>query len=515
MKKTTKIILSLLLIFCSSSWVYCDTVTDHFIRTLEQKNRSIVGPFVDFYSPIPKLKTIDQYYHEIDSKISNKRLKLLNELAYLSVVIRRSGSEKSFVLLQRMRPEVEKQDEYVQGVYKYVFAKLLFNVKKSKLALKYNLESIRLFEKEHQLSDLKKSYINQGFYYSMIDRQKSLYWFGKALKLEKKGILDGQVVLQTNYAFAAVVKKDFKTALKHCDTALLKIKSEKVYDFMNEFRIRILMASIYYRDDLNKSNFNLDKAKEIAIKYEMLESLKEIDYAQSSRFFEKKDYKNAFDRLQEADSLMKVLEFDKISEGIAVYDLEHQVSEEKKDKMRIKKIVEIQSKQKQLLIAFLAFITLALVVISSLFFKIRLKNKVLFQQNLKLANTEVKRTKLEAEPTAEKDISLELIYELEKLIYDKKLYEKPNLTIDKIAKKLNTNRTYLSEAINKHYKENYSTWINEIRINASLKLLSSPEFDHYSIEGIATMVGYSTISSFNATFKKITGLTPSQFKKTR
>lgn len=508
--------LFLFLAFFCNLVVFSNTTSEEFLHQIESKKYKTVYPYINFYSRITKRKTLEESYKAVDLKLKDGRAKLLNELAYISATISRSGTEKAFIMLQQISKGIHKQDVYVKGVYKFVFAKLLFNVDKTKLALKTNLESIQIFHKLNQKVDLKRSYINQGFYNAMISGDESLKWYNKALALEKEGILDGQALLQMDFAFAEVLEKDFDKAIEYCNIALKKIKSEKENDFKNEFRVLTLMSSIYYYDDRQKSVDCLQKAKEIAIKYEMLESLEEINYAQSTEFFLNKDYKNAFNRLKEADSLRKILEFDKIREEVAVYDLEHKISEEKKEKKRVQEIVRIQARQKQILIISLSIITITLLGISRLLLKIRTKNKVLVQQNLKLANAEVKR--VSTAPTAgteNKDISLELICELEKLIYDKKLYEKSNLTIDKLAKRLNTNRTYLSEAINTYYKENYSSWINEIRINASLKMLASPDYDQYSIEGIANMVGYSTISSFNASFKKITGLTPTQFKKTR
>ena len=89
----------------------------------------------------------------------------------------------------------------------------------------------------------------------------------------------------------------------------------------------------------------------------------------------------------------------------------------------------------------------------------------------------------------------------------------PNLTLDKAAKKLKTNRSYLSEAINQHYKLGFRSFINELRIQEARKLLLKKEYEHYSIEGIAQTVGFNNLSTFNAAFKNFTGLTPSYFRK--
>ena len=45
------------------------------------------------------------------------------------------------------------------------------------------------------------------------------------------------------------------------------------------------------------------------------------------------------------------------------------------------------------------------------------------------------------------------------------------------------------------------------------KLLLSKEGDIYTIEAIANKVGFHSKSSFNSSFKKITKITPSEFRR--
>ena len=56
-------------------------------------------------------------------------------------------------------------------------------------------------------------------------------------------------------------------------------------------------------------------------------------------------------------------------------------------------------------------------------------------------------------------------------------------------------------------------YINGYRVKEAKHLLKLKTYNKYSIEGIARNVGFNSKSSFNNAFKRFTGLTPSQYKK--
>lgn len=93
-----------------------------------------------------------------------------------------------------------------------------------------------------------------------------------------------------------------------------------------------------------------------------------------------------------------------------------------------------------------------------------------------------------------------------------KIFLQPNLDVKSLAKELETNEKYLSQLINKKYNVNFSNFINEYRIEYAKKLLLDKNYSNYTIEAIGNLSGFNSKSGFNATFKKATNKTPSEFK---
>ena len=93
-----------------------------------------------------------------------------------------------------------------------------------------------------------------------------------------------------------------------------------------------------------------------------------------------------------------------------------------------------------------------------------------------------------------------------------KLFMDSRLSIHNVSKKLNIPRQYISEVLNLHLNKSFQDFVNEYRVKAFVKNLQNNQYANYTLFGIATEVGFSSKSSFNATFKKVKGITPTQFK---
>jgi len=101
-----------------------------------------------------------------------------------------------------------------------------------------------------------------------------------------------------------------------------------------------------------------------------------------------------------------------------------------------------------------------------------------------------------------------------KKLEDQEYYLKQECSSYNVAKKINTNTSYLSKVVNAHYGKNFNTYINDLRINyAIIRLKNDVFFRSYSIQSIAEELGYKSADSFTKYFKKDTGLNPSFYIK--
>lgn len=104
-----------------------------------------------------------------------------------------------------------------------------------------------------------------------------------------------------------------------------------------------------------------------------------------------------------------------------------------------------------------------------------------------------------------------LLHTLDQLMAEKETYKNPNLTLGELAKAVNLSSHQLSQLLNDNLGKNFTSFINEYRINAACKMIAA---DHpFSLEALGYEVGFNSKSTFYASFKKIMGTTPLLYKE--
>jgi AraC-like DNA-binding protein len=89
------------------------------------------------------------------------------------------------------------------------------------------------------------------------------------------------------------------------------------------------------------------------------------------------------------------------------------------------------------------------------------------------------------------------------------------LTINDLAAKMNVPPKHLSQVINENFNQNFFTYINYHRVEEAKLRIRDNKYNHLKLISIGIDCGFNTKSSFNSTFKKFTGLTPSKFKESK
>lgn len=107
--------------------------------------------------------------------------------------------------------------------------------------------------------------------------------------------------------------------------------------------------------------------------------------------------------------------------------------------------------------------------------------------------------------------SVELYQQLHRLMLEEKLYKDPGLTKDRLSDILHTNRSYLSQVINQHTGLSYNHFINRLRIDEVLRILSDPN-DDTPLKAIASDIGFKSLGTFYNAFQSVVGMPPSAYR---
>jgi len=94
-----------------------------------------------------------------------------------------------------------------------------------------------------------------------------------------------------------------------------------------------------------------------------------------------------------------------------------------------------------------------------------------------------------------------------------KPYLDAEFNMNKLSQMLNIPKHHLTEVLNTEIGMNFFMFVNNYRVGAVKEKLDDP-LNPYSIEAIGYECGFSAKSSFFTTFKKLTGLTPLEYKQT-
>ncbi|TGK37500.1 AraC family transcriptional regulator [Leptospira gomenensis] len=163
-------------------------------------------------------------------------------------------------------------------------------------------------------------------------------------------------------------------------------------------------------------------------------------------------------------------------------------------------IQQISLSRLELSSALIAVLLCALYVIRQSHPEIFSAVKRIVEEEKKYKNTQLKSVDLDR-----------LENKLNNLFEEKKIYKEENLGLARLSEELGISPHQLSEYLNLHLKKNFFQLVNGYRIREAKRLLlHSPET---TVLSIAYEVGFQSKSSFNDSFRKEAGLSPTEFRK--
>jgi len=102
-------------------------------------------------------------------------------------------------------------------------------------------------------------------------------------------------------------------------------------------------------------------------------------------------------------------------------------------------------------------------------------------------------------------------WKIDNYVRTQKIYLQPTLSLHCIANTFGISEGYLSQLINHFSGQNFSTYINDLRVEEAKKKLVDSHFRHYTIVSIGLESGFNSKSAFYKAFKKKTGMTPTEY----
>ncbi len=106
----------------------------------------------------------------------------------------------------------------------------------------------------------------------------------------------------------------------------------------------------------------------------------------------------------------------------------------------------------------------------------------------------------------------QLFNQIENVIKEENLFLNPDISLGMLSKILKVSPQKISLTINSNLGYNFNEYINRQRINHSLEIIKDPKSNSLTIASISVDSGFNSLSSFNTSFKKFVGKTPSAYR---
>lgn len=149
--------------------------------------------------------------------------------------------------------------------------------------------------------------------------------------------------------------------------------------------------------------------------------------------------------------------------------------------------------------------------------KLRQSNRLLYDKNralLSAENGQAARTggrKYESSSLADEE-KTRLLERVQDILRQSEWICRSDFSLPQLAKLVGSNKTYVSQVINEHYGQTFNTILGDCRVKEACRRIDDHEhYGQYTLESISESVGFKSRTTFTTSFKRLVGLTPSEY----
>lgn len=336
------------------------------------------------------------------------------------------------------------------------------------------------------------SFISSYLYYGEGDYDSALYYIDIAMPLSEK-IESDYYSLWTLYGDILMAKGDEDEALEYYKKAF----------YHDESAARLSGIDIYlsYGKYLKKKGM-YDSALVVVERGIRLSDSTFNDANAYKLYTEAADICSLMHDYQRAEYYRGI--YERYKDSIFNYKNERIIYNDKLSLYReeYEESIDVANRNLKIIVGLSLFL---LIVICAVLWIIHLRSRKRMLESLK------KNRKQELLPVSDEKMNV-MFERLETLMKDKRIYADRNITREKIAEILDTNRTYITKIVHAHTGMNLAAYINKYRIEEAARILSDRN-DMRSNKEIASDLGFSSVSNFYKLFGAMMGMSPAQYKK--
>lgn len=145
--------------------------------------------------------------------------------------------------------------------------------------------------------------------------------------------------------------------------------------------------------------------------------------------------------------------------------------------------------------------------------RLRESNRQLYHQNVSMLKAEEEQRQLRRKANVTKVPEEGLVDSIVEVMENNDEIFQPGFSVERLASLVGSRYRYVSQVIHERFGCNFNTFLNEYRIKEACKRMNDTEhYGNLTIEAISSGVGFKSRTSFVTSFKRFTGLTPSEYQ---